>query len=151
MRFVLNSFETGADVKFEIPDADLNRHPDTMLSAFAGPAGTPDSRPEVQLKAVKAAETYWSDDMEVFLKTYYARASGDQQLRLVGAVTLATLYEAFLTELAPARFRSFVEGGLTVCWGPDGHELCTRDGKKYDFEKHDLRLSSSVLSGWESE
>lgn len=69
----------------------------------------------------------------------------------LGAVTLATLYEAFLTELAPARFRSFVEGGLTVCWGPDGHELCTRDGKKYDFEKHDLRRSSSVLSGWESE
>ena len=70
---------------------------------------------------------------------------------LLGAVTCATLYEAFLTELAPARFRSFVEGGLTVCWGPDGHELCTRDGKKYDFEKHDLRRSSSVLSGWESE
>ena len=52
----------------------------------------------------------------------------------LGAVTCATLYEAF----------------LTVCWGPDGHELCTRDGKKYDFEKHDLRRSSSVLSGWES-
>ena len=48
----------------------------------------------------------------------------------LGAVTLATLYEAF----------------LTVCWGPDGHEPCTRDGKK-----HDLRRSSSVLSGWESE
>ena len=48
----------------------------------------------------------------------------------LGAVTLATLYEAF----------------LTVCWGPDGHELSTRDGKK-----HDLRRSSSVLSGWESE
>ena len=44
---------------------------------------------------------------------------------LIGAVTCATLYEAF----------------LTVCWGPDGHE-----GKK-----HDLRRSSSVLSGWESE
>ena len=48
----------------------------------------------------------------------------------LGAVTCATLYEAF----------------LTVCWGPDGHEPCTRDGKK-----HDLRRSSSVLSGWESE
>ena len=43
----------------------------------------------------------------------------------LGAVTCATLYEAF----------------LTVCWGPDDH-----DGKK-----HDLRRSSSVLSGWESE
>ena len=38
------------------------------------------------------------------------------------------------------------EAFLTVCWGPDGHEPCTRDGKK-----HDLRRSSSVLSGWESE
>ena len=51
----------------------------------------------------------------------------------LGAVTLATLYDAF----------------LTVCWGPDGHEPCTRDGK--NVEKHDLRRSSSVLSGWESE
>ena len=48
---------------------------------------------------------------------------------ILGAGTCATLYEAF----------------LTVCWGPDGHELCTPD------KKHDLRRSSSVLSGWESE
>ena len=75
MRFVVKCFEIGADVKFEIPDADLQRHPDTMLSAFAG---TPDSRPEVQIKAVKTAEAYWSDDMETFVQTYYARASGDQ-------------------------------------------------------------------------
>ena len=77
MRFVLMSFETGADVKFEIPDADLKRHPDTMLSAFAarwaGPAGTPDSRPEVQLKAVKTAETYWSDGMASAVVACYAR------------------------------------------------------------------------------
>ena len=44
------------------------------------------------------------------------------------------------------RASQLYEAFLTVCWGPDGHELCTRDGKK-----HDLRRSSSVLSGWESE
>ena len=88
MRFVVKSFEIGADVKFEIPDADLQRHPDTMLSAFAGPAGTLDSRPEVQLKAVKAAETYWSDGMKEFLQMYYARASGDQAIVLPRSVEL---------------------------------------------------------------
>ena len=59
MRFVL-TFKTGAPVEFDIPEAALKRHPETMLSVmsrprWAGPEGTP----EVQrLEAPETAETY---------------------------------------------------------------------------------------------
>jgi len=75
MRFVL-SFKTGS-VEFEIPEAHLKRHPETMLSVmtrprWAGPEGTP----EVQrLEAPETAETYWSDGMAKAVVTLYARAA----------------------------------------------------------------------------
>ena len=88
MRFIL-SFKTGAPVEFDIPEAALKRHPETMLSVmsrprWAGPEGTP----EVQrLEAPETAETYWSDGMAKAVVTLYARETGDQSCgRLVPGV-----------------------------------------------------------------
>jgi len=59
MRFVL-TFKTGADVALEIPEADLKRHPETMLSVMSRPRWTgPEGTPEVlRVEAVVAAETH---------------------------------------------------------------------------------------------
>ena len=53
MRFIL-SFKTGAPVEFDIPEAALKRHPETMLSVMTRPRWTgPEGTPEVQrLEAV---------------------------------------------------------------------------------------------------
>ena len=61
MRFVL-TFKTGAPVEFDIPEAALKRHPETMLSVmsrprWAGPEGTPEVQrlPPVPAEHVKAS------------------------------------------------------------------------------------------------
>ena len=94
MRFVL-TFKTGAPVEFDIPEAALKRHPETMLSVmsrprWAGPEGTP----EVQrLEAPETAETYWSDGMAKAVVALYARETGDQSfespVELEDLVTIA--------------------------------------------------------------
>ena len=73
MRFVL-TFKTGADVEFEIPEADLKRHPETMLSVLTADRWTgPEGAPEVQkIEAPEVAEKYWSDGMAKAAVALYA-------------------------------------------------------------------------------
>ena len=77
MRFVL-AFKAGADVEFEIPEADLKRHPETMLSVltadrWTGSAGAPAVQ---RLEAPETAEDSWSDGMDAFVVAWYARTGG---------------------------------------------------------------------------
>ena len=89
MRFLL-SFTTGADVEFEIPEADLKRQPETTLSVMSRPRWTgPEGAPEVQrLEAPGTAETSWSDGMGAFVVAWYARTGGNQALELPAPVEL---------------------------------------------------------------
>ena len=77
MRFVL-AFKAGADVEFEIPETDLQRHPETMLSVltadrWTGSAGAPAVQ---RLEAPETAEDSWSDGMDAFVVAWYARTGG---------------------------------------------------------------------------
>lgn len=89
MRFVL-TFKTGADVALEIPEADLKRHPETMLSVMSRPRWTgPEGTPEVlRVEAVTAAETHWSDGMAKTIISCYARDAGDHTVELPAPVEL---------------------------------------------------------------
>jgi hypothetical protein len=80
MRFVLK-FKTGADVEFEIPEEDLQRAPETMLSVMSRPRWTgSEGAPEVQrLEAPETAKDAWSDGMDAFVVAWYA--STDNQGR----------------------------------------------------------------------
>ena len=82
MRFVLK-FKTGADCEFEIPEADLKRHPETMLSVMSRPRWTGSAgAPEVQqIEAPETAEDSWSDGMDAFVVAWYAR-TGAQAIEL---------------------------------------------------------------------
>ena len=68
MRFTI-VFKTGADVEFEIPEEDLQRAPETMLSVMSRPRWTgSEGAPEVQrLEAPETAENSWSDGMDAFV------------------------------------------------------------------------------------
>ena len=81
MRFVL-AFKTGA-VEFEIPETDLKRHPETMLSVMSRPRWTgSEGAPEVQrIEAPETAEDSWSDGMDAFVVAWYAR-TGSQAIEL---------------------------------------------------------------------
>ena len=72
MPFVL-SFKTGS-VEFEIPEAHLKRHPETMLSVLTADRWTgPEGAPEVQkIEAPEVAEKYWSDGMAKAAVALYA-------------------------------------------------------------------------------
>jgi hypothetical protein len=88
MRFVL-AFKAGADVEFEIPEADLQRHPDTMLSVWtrprwAGPEGAPEAQ---RIEAPETAEDSWSDGMDAFVVSWYARTGG-QAIELLAPAEL---------------------------------------------------------------
>ena len=75
MRFVLK-FKTGADVEFEIPEDDLQRAPETMLSVMSRPRWTGSAgAPELQrIEAPETAENSWSDGMDAFVSAWYANA-----------------------------------------------------------------------------
>ena len=99
MRFVLK-FKTGADVEFEIPEDDLQRAPETMLSVMSRPRWTGSAgAPELQrIEAPETAENSWSDGMDAFVVAWYANADNQGQIgafelpagvELVDAVAIA--------------------------------------------------------------
>ena len=102
MRFEL-AFKTGPHVEFEIPEADLKRHPDTMLSVLAADRWTgSEGAPEVQrIEAPEIAEKCWSVGMDKAVVAMYARETGDEsfELKAPARTNAAECGEMKVTEL----------------------------------------------------
>jgi hypothetical protein len=89
MRVVV-TFKTGPHVEFEISEAALKRHPETMLSVLTADRWTgQEGAPEVQrIEAPEIAEKCWCVGMDKAVVALYARETGDQSFELPAPVEL---------------------------------------------------------------